>query len=178
MSNNLKMIGIFVDVSNLYYCIGKKFPEKKLDYLAYLTLAQGENAIYRARAYGIELDKEASKFKTCLKHYGYEPIYKAPKIYENKETGEKHYRRMSWNVGITTDVVRLIDKLDIIILGSSDPELVPLVEWIKEKGRECLILACGISRELKAVANGYKEITEDYLKSDEPETVIPANTTE
>ena len=30
-----KRIGMFVDISNLYYCVGKKFPGRKLDYRKY-----------------------------------------------------------------------------------------------------------------------------------------------
>ena len=159
---NLKTIGLFVDISNLYYCIGKKFPGRKLNFSDYLAFATAPNVIYCAKAYGIEVNNEAAGFKTCLKYYGYDPIYKSPKIVE--VNGKTEYRKTSWNVGLSMDVVRCIDKLDVIIIGSSDPELASLVDWIKQHGRECVVVACGISKELKIVANSFKEITEELLK--------------
>jgi uncharacterized LabA/DUF88 family protein len=168
--SNLKMIGLFADVSNLYYCISRRFPNQKLDYQKYLELAAGDDTVYRAFAYGIQLKDEATKFITCLKHYGFEAKYKNPRL-----SNQKEYKRTSWNVGIGMDVVRIIDKLDVVVIGSADAELAPLVELIKERGRRCHILACGISKELKTVADQYTEINESILKSaTEPENAVAA----
>lgn len=171
MSSSLKMVGVFVDIGNLYYCIGKKFPnDHKLNYAEYLNFAVGDNAIYCAKAFGTELSNEAIKFKTCLKHVGFEPIYKSVRVNENPKTGAKEFRKTSWNVGIAMEVVRHIDKLDIVVLGSSDAELAPLVDWIKQRGRECIVAACGIAKELKIAATNYKEIPETCLTQNAPAT--------
>jgi len=64
------------------------------------------------------------------------------------------------------DVVRCIEKLNVVILGSSDPDLIPLVEYIQEKGCECIIFSTGINKKLKDVANKWIEITEDLLEDE------------
>lgn len=162
-----KTVGVFVDISNFFYCVGKKFGGRKLDYAKYLESAiTPDDVLYRAIAYGTQIENEATKFITCLRHLGFEAKYKKPRVLQNNETGKQEFRRISWNVGIAMDVVRIvgINKLDTVVLGSSDPELSHLVEWIKERGVRCEILACGISKELKDCADTWKEIGEEVLE--------------
>ena len=100
-------------------------------------------------AYGVQVKDEAVKFISCLRHYGYEPKYRRPKTYRN---GEKEtLRRIPWGVGISMDVVRIVsnNKLDVVVLGSSEPELIDLCEWIKERGVKCVVVSCGIPKETR-----------------------------
>jgi uncharacterized LabA/DUF88 family protein len=162
-----KIIGVFVDVSNIFYCVGKKFNGRKLDYEKYLEVAVGQDDIlYRAIAFGIQVESEATKFITCLRHLGFEAKYKRPRVIQTSESDRREYRRISWNVGLALDIVRIVsnNKLDTVVIGSSDPELLHLVEWVKERGIRCEILACGISKELKDCADIWKEIGEDLLE--------------
>src|SRR5436190_2371492 len=165
-----KVVGVFVDVSNLYYCIGKKY-RRKLNYEKYLKQAINGQELYRAFAYGAQLNDKAVDFITCLRHYGYDPKYKKPKQYFTTNTlqtcpncnvklttDKKENRKADWDVGIAMDVVRIIDRLDTVVIGSADGDLVSLVEWVKEKGRLCTVLACGISRDLKDVVDHWEEI--------------------
>lgn len=166
-NEDMKSIGIFVDVSNLYYCVGKKFDGKKLDYGKYTSAVTGpDDIVYRTIAYGMQIDTEATKFIACLKHLGFETKYKKPRVHQTTE-GKAEVRRVPWNVGIAMDIVRIVsnNKLDEVIIGSADPELASLVEWIKERGIRCKILACGISKELKEVADEWKEITEELIEN-------------
>ncbi len=117
-------IGVFIDLQNQYYCVNKKFEGRKLDYKKYLEAAVGDHELYRAHAYGSQLDREASAFITCLKFIGFETHYRKPQII-NEELGR--YRN-DWDVGIAMDIVRCIHKLDIVVIGSSDRDLTPLVE--------------------------------------------------
>ena len=157
------VIGLFADVSNLYYCVKKRFKDRKLDYSKFHDAVQNEQTMYRAYAYGLQVNNEAVKFITCLKHLGFDPRYRTPRTFE--KDGKIEIKKTSWNVGIAMDVVRIIDKLDIVILGSSDADLAPLVCWIKERGVRCEIFACGISKELRDVADKWTEIEENLLES-------------
>ena len=156
-----KRIGVFVDVSNLYYCIGKKFDNRKLDYGAYLAYVKELGDVQIATAYGAQMRSEASGFIHCLKQLGFDPKYKVPKDYHNKESFR---RKADWDVGIAMDIVRLIERVDMIVLGTADGDLRPLVDWVKERGVEVIALACGISRELKDSVTKYIEIPESMLE--------------
>jgi uncharacterized LabA/DUF88 family protein len=161
-----KRIGIFCDVSNLYYCIGKKFDKRKLDYRKYLAFAKDLGDVQHAIAYGAQLQNEASAFIHCLKNFGFEPKYKSPKDYHNKDNFK---RKADWDVGIAIDIVKMIDRLDLIILGTADGDLTPVVDWAKERGVDVIVLACGISRELKDTTK-YIEIPESMLEDVKDDT--------
>ena len=164
-------IGVFADVGNLFYCINKRFPGRKLDYRKYLEKAINGNDLYRAFAYGGQIGDHATDFILCLRDIGYEPKFKEPKQYEvgtKREIG-----KADWDVGISIDVVTLLNMIDIVIIGSSDPDLVPLVNYVRAKGVPCHIFACGIARDLKNSANSYCEIDESLLVEEteaEPES--------
>jgi uncharacterized LabA/DUF88 family protein len=158
----MKRIGIFADVSNLYYCIGMKYPERKLDYAAYMKYVQELGELTIAYAYGAQLENEASGFIHCLKATGYTPKYKTPKTYKSEG---KIKRKADWDVGIAMDIVQTIDRLDIVVLGSADGDLCPAVDWAQRHGATVVILACGISRDLRDLADQAIEIPESLLEN-------------
>jgi len=156
-----KRIGIFMDVSNLYYCIGKKFQKRKLDYKEYYKFISDLGDIKYAVAYGAQMNNEASGFIHCLKQIGFTPKYKTPKDYHNSENFK---RKCDWDVGIAIDIVCMINELDLIVIGSADGDMRPVVDWAKDKGVNIVIIACDISGELKEAANRFIEIPESMLE--------------
>ncbi len=198
-------MGVFVDISNIYYCVGKRF-NRKVNYEKYLQTAIGANVLFRAYAYGAQYGTEANRFLDCLRGFGYTPRYKKPKEFDNpdykinleifdsayevlkanshlpfppeqmvqmKESmeavkrvlrGKKDIRKADWDVGLAIDVVRIVDRVDQVVIGSADGDLAPLVEWVKEQGCRCIVFACNISRELRDVADEVIEIDEALLE--------------
>ena len=154
-------VAIFVDVSNLYYCISKRWEGRKLDYEKYLEVAQEDCLLTRAIAYGAQVGDEAVHFITALRHFGYEIKYKTPKI--SKRDNGTQIMKADWDVGIAMDVIRIIPKVDKVVLGSADSDMEELVRFAKDQGVVVGIHACGISKELKNMANNWHEITEDML---------------
>ena len=63
------------------------------------------------------------------------------------------------------DIVRCLDKLDVVVIGSSSTELVPLVQYIVERGIKCHVVACGIPKELRAIATEFVEIPAELFNS-------------
>ena len=150
-----RKIGIFVDVSNIYYCINKKFgTSNKLDYKKFYDYVKSFGEIQQATAYGLQSRHQAIPFIACLKDTGFNTKYMEPDA----------KKRNSWNVGIAIDIVQSIDKLDMIILSSSDNNLQPAVSWALNKGVDVIVLATGISRELKDSASRFIEIPESMLE--------------
>jgi uncharacterized LabA/DUF88 family protein len=157
----MKRIGIFADISNLYYCIGKKYKNRKLDYKKYYDYVKDLGDIAYAIAYGAQINDEAKNFVYFLRHIGFQTKYKTPKTYNNDT---KIKRKADWDVGITIDIVNFIERLDLIILGTADSDLVPAVKWAQDKGVKVVILACGISRDLKNCAHECIEVPESMLE--------------
>ncbi len=155
---------VFADVSNLYYCIGRKYDGRKLDYERLFNKIKDFGTVQRAFAYGTQISQEATTFIACLRKLGWTTKYKQPKMSETPGEERKVVRKADWDVGIAMDAVRMADKVDTIILCSSDPDLVPLVEWVKDQGIRCIVMACGISRELKEIADQHFEIEDNLLE--------------
>lgn len=157
----MRRLGIFIDVSNLYYSISKRY-NGKLDYSKLMKFLKDIGDVKRAIAYGAQIGNKASSFIYCLKGLGFETKYKKPKTYERENIS---YRKADWDVGITIDVIDNINDFDIIILGTADGDLLPLVDWIKKQNKEVIIVACNISSRLKTVASRFIEIPESLLEN-------------
>jgi uncharacterized LabA/DUF88 family protein len=145
---------IVADVSNLYYTIRLKFPGRKLDYQKYLDKFRSNP--YHAIAYGAGMGRQADGFKESLMRVGYTVRYKEPKILPSK-------RKADWDVGIAIDVVKLLYRFDRLVLGSADSDMVPLVEYVQQLGKPCVVYACNIAHELIQSANTCIEIEPDVL---------------
>jgi uncharacterized LabA/DUF88 family protein len=81
-----------------------------------------------------------------------------------RENDREEKRRVNWNCGLTIDVINIIERVDTVILGSSDPDTLPVIEYIKSKGVGVIIIAAGIHRDLKKACNQFVEISEDMLE--------------
>lgn len=168
----MKRIGIFVDVSNIYYCVSKKYNKRKLDYRKYYAFIADLGEIQQAIAYGAQLHGEANSFLHCLKKIGFAAKYKMTKTYQNID-GIR--RKADQDVAITIDIVNMINSMDMIVLGSADSDLAPTVEWARARGVDVVVIACGIARELKDTATKAIEIPESLLEEikKEPENETP-----
>jgi uncharacterized LabA/DUF88 family protein len=150
-------VGVFVDVSNLYVNLFKKFPGRKLDYGRYLEVCKQYGKLYRAVAYGLEVNGEAAGFKMALRSKGYDVRFK--RLHTND------VKRSSWNVGMTLDVVRLLQKLDVVVLGTSDGSMSELASYVREQRIWCVAFAHGAQKELREVCNQHLDIREDMLEA-------------
>lgn len=161
----MKNIVLVIDTRNIMACLGMTFGNGKLNYQKYIQDAVGEDLMYSGIAYGCTQNGNESRFIASLKHMGLDTKFKAPLTKTDPSTNEPVTRWVNWNVGMTLDVLRLAatDKVDKVIIGSSDPELVELVEHLKTLNIKVEVFACGIPKVLKSAASGYKEITRDYL---------------
>ena len=165
----MKRIGIFVDVSNLYYCIGKKYEYRKLDYRKYLDFVTDFGELVKVIAYGSQLSNEAAGFIHCLEKTGFQTKFKTVKTFNSEN---ELRRKADWDVGIAMDIVNMIDRFDMIILGTADGDLEPVVDWAIRRGVDVVILACGISRDLKEKATQFIEIPESLLEDKKSEAKV------
>jgi len=162
--SSLTNVGVFVDITNLYYCVGKKWPNRRLDFEKLLgRIQEGNSKVVRAFAYGTQTKDEANSFKNYLKKIGFDAKYKKSRFQVQGETC-----RSNWDVGLTVDVCRILDRLDSVIICSSNPELIPLLQYIKSRGIRVVVFACGICKLVRKHCDEYVEITEDLLYRKEP----------
>jgi uncharacterized LabA/DUF88 family protein len=157
-----KSVGVFIDIVNQYFTISQIHKGAKLNYQKYLTHALdiSDGELHRAFAYGIQIDREANGFIACLRSFGYEPRYKKAPIVG----GKSDIRASSWAMGIAVDIFRILDRIDVLVLGSSNTEFIPLIQFAKEKGVKTIIFACDIPSEIREIADQWIEISDEILE--------------
>lgn len=156
-------LGLFVDTANIYFCVGKRFGNRKLDYQKVWDRVSEISPIFKAYAYGIQMKSEAAGFISCLEKIGFYTRYKHPEIIE-----DKIIKDTNWNVGLTLDIISLSQRVNTVVICSSDIELIPTLQWLRDNHLKTFILACGISSEAKSLTDHWIEITEDLLETRTP----------
>ena len=138
-------VGVFVDVQNMYYS-AKNLYSAKVDFSKVLSNAVLGRKLVRAFAYVIKADVGAEKeFFTALEKIGYEVKSKDLQIfYGGSKKGD-------WDVGLCMDVVRMVSKIDVMVLVSGDGDYTDLLEYAKSQGVRTEIIAFGKTASSKLI---------------------------
>jgi len=153
-------VGVFIDTQNMYYSARNVFG-RKVNFGNILKEAVGDRKLIRAVAYVVRTKSEEEKpFFDALKNLGLETREKELMQYES---GQK---KADWDVGLTVDIVRMLDMLDVIVLVSGDGDFVPLLEYVKNRGRivEVMSLRETTSGKLMEAADKYINLSEEDKK--------------
>jgi uncharacterized protein (TIGR00288 family) len=168
-------VGVFVDVSNMYYS-AKAMYQKKVNFKAVLEAAVGDRNLIRAIAYVIQADiPEEGNFFEALEHIGFEVKAKELQIfYGGNKKGD-------WDVGIAMDTIKLAPKVDVVVIVSGDGDFVPLVEYLQSLGQKVEVVAFGrsASGKLQEKADRFIDLDKDtrkYLIVDRRRTAKPEDT--
>ena len=130
-------VAVFVDVQNMYYS-AKNLYTAKVDFGKVLQTGVGERRLIRAFAYVIKADVGAEKeFFGALTKIGFEVREKELQIFLG---GAK---KGDWDVGLCMDVVRLLPKIDVVVLVSGDGDYTDLLEYARSQGVKSEIIAFG-----------------------------------
>ena len=120
-------VGIFVDVQNIFYA-AKPF-NARLDFEKLLGLSVGKRRLIRAIAYVVQSpDVDQSNFISMLQQNSYEVRRKD--LRQRSDGSAKG----DWDMGMAIDILRFVDKLDVVVLVSGDGDFVPLVDLVKTLG--------------------------------------------
>ena len=130
-------VGIFVDVQNMYYS-AKNLYQSKVDFSKIMNAAVSGRKLVRAFAYVIRADVGAEKeFFEALNKIGFEVREKELQIfYGGAKKGD-------WDVGLCMDAVRMMSKLDVMVLVSGDGDYTDLLEFARSQGVRTEVIAFG-----------------------------------
>lgn len=155
-------VGVFVDVQNMYYSAKNLF-SAKVDFGKVLKEAVGARKLVRAFAYVIKADVGAEKeFFDALSKRGFEVRSKELQtFYGGAKKGD-------WDVGLCMDAVRMLPKIDVLILVSGDGDYVDLLEYARSQGVRTEIVAFS-----KTASHKILDEAEDFLDvSKEPKKFL------
>jgi uncharacterized LabA/DUF88 family protein len=155
-------VGVFVDVQNMYYS-AKNLYSAKVDFGKILKDSVGDRKLVRAFAYVIKADVGAEKeFFDALAKRGYEVRAK------DLQTFYGGAKKGDWDVGLCMDAVRMLQKIDVLILISGDGDYQDLLEYAKSQGVRTEVVAFDKTTSYKIL-----EEAEDFLDlSKEPKKYL------
>ncbi|MXZ09958.1 MAG: NYN domain-containing protein [Gemmatimonadetes bacterium] len=151
-------VGIFVDVQNIFYA-AKPF-NARLDFEKLLELSVGKRRLIRAIAYVVQSpDVDQSNFISMLQQKSYE--VKRKDLRQRSDGSAKG----DWDMGMAIDIMRFVDKLDVVVLVSGDGDFVPLVDLVKTLGPrvEVISFTYNTARDLINSADEHIPIEEALL---------------
>ena len=151
-------VGIFVDVQNIFYA-AKPF-NARLDFEKLLELSVGKRRLIRAIAYVVQsTDVDQSNFISMLQQKSYE--VKRKDLRQRSDGSAKG----DWDMGMAIDIMRFVDKLDVVVLVSGDGDFVPLVDLVKTLGPrvEVISFTYNTARDLINSADEHIPIEEALL---------------
>lgn len=160
-------VGVFIDVQNMYYSAKNLFGAK-VNFGAIVKEGTAGRKLVRAIAYVVSTEGGDEKpFFEALYNQGIETKEKPLQIFYG---GEK---KGDWDVGITVDAIRLAPSLDAIIIVSGDGDYVPLIEYLRNQGKQVEVMAFGntTSSKLLEAADDFTDLSmekEKFLIANRP----------
>ncbi len=150
-------VGVFVDVQNMYYS-AKHLYKSKVDFASLLKKSVNGRKLIRAIAYVIKADvKDENNFFEALENIGFEVRSKDLQIFYGG------HKKGDWDVGIAMDIMKLVAKLDVVVLISGDGDFKELLEHANALGCRTEVLAFGksASSRIKESANMFTDLDSD-----------------
>ncbi len=145
-------VGVLLDVQNLYHSAKNLF-HARVNFKEVLLRAVAGRKLVRAIAYVIRTESgEERAFFDALTHLGIETKVKDLQIFFGG------LKKADWDVGLSIDAVRLSPSLDVVVLASGDGDYVPLVEYLKNQGKQVEVMAFG-----KSSSSRLRESADDFL---------------
>lgn len=149
-------VGVFVDVQNLYYS-ARNIYNARVNFSAFLKDAVQDRKLIRAIAYVIRAQMpEEQMFFDALSKAGFEVKAKDLQVFFGG------VKKGDWDVGITMDMIKMMNKLDSMVLASGDGDYLPLLEYLKNFGVRVEVVAFGKSASAKL-----KDFADDFIDLDE-----------
>jgi len=152
-------VAVFVDVQNMYHS-AKKCYGSNLSYSKMLRACVRNRRLVRSIAYVIEREGiDQISFTDHLRYCGFE--VRKREVIERADGS----RKAEWETGIAMDMIRIADKVDVIIAVSGNGIFADVAPLIKAKGCkfECCAFRESMSDVLTKSVDQYHVLSEDHL---------------
>ncbi len=157
IDTSTRRVGVFIDVQNMYYS-ARNIYGAKVNFGAIVKAAVGNQKLIRAIAYTISTKTgEERPFFEALQAMGIELNTKELLEYDSG------HKKGDWDVGITIDVVRMLDMVDVVVMVSGDGDYCALADYVKSRGRIFHVVSFreSTSSKLVEVADIYTNLSQD-----------------
>lgn len=161
---------VFIDIASEFRVISRINKNTRVDYQKFYDYIVERNSVHKAYAYGVQLESESDKFIRALSYIGFIPVYKKAKVLSllckgcNKQLNEKSIRSTSCLVDMSLDIVRNSPHINKVIIGSNDLDIIPIMEWVRERGIYIEILSRNVPTAIKMLADKITDIPDEVLE--------------
>lgn len=134
-------VGVFIDTQNLYHS-ARDLMERTVNFETLLHAVAHDRELLHAISYTVEREGEATArpFIYKLSTLGFKVRRMKLHLHHVTDGGKPIYSG-NWDMGIVADMVRLMDYLDIIVLGSGDGDFTDITEVLQERGKRVEVVA-------------------------------------
>lgn len=142
----MSRVGVYLDISNLYYTVKINNDGAKVNFKKYLEFISDFGEIVIKKAFiGVIDENETNKFHPILTGLGFELVKQKLKVYHN---GNSLNKKCDLDVKIAVTLIEDIDLYDKAIVGSADGDFLPVYKFLKDRGKEIIIVASKVSNEV------------------------------
>lgn len=151
---------VLIDVQNMYHS-AKNLYRSRVNFGNVLKQATAGRQLIRAIGYVISTETgEEKSFFEALEKIGIETKTKDLQIFPGG------LKKADWDVGLAIDAVRLAPSVDVEVIVSGDGDYVPLIEYLRNQGKQVEVIAFGrsASAKLKEAADDFTDLSEEPEK--------------
>lgn len=152
-------VAVFVDVQNMYHS-AKKTYGRNLSYAKMLRHCVRNRRLVRSIAYVIEREGiDQVSFLDHLRYCGFE--VRKREVIERADGS----RKAEWELGIAMDMLRVAEKVDVVIVVSGNGVFADVAPILQARGVkfECCAFRESMSDLLLRAVDQYHVLTEDHL---------------
>lgn len=153
-------VGVFIDTQNMYYSARNLF-DAHVSFKNIVDEVVAGRHLIRAIAYVV-------RTKTGEEQPFFEALVKSGIETRQKEIQEFFggAKKADWDVGMAVDAIRISELLDTIILISGDGDFIPLVEYLKNQGRQVEVAAFRETTSAKLIesVDSFLNLSDDTKK--------------
>jgi len=157
MQHSSQRVGVFFDVSNLYYS-ARSIYSAKVHFGNILEAAIAGRQLIRAVAYAVKADvPEEQNFFEALNKMGIEVYTK------DLQTFYDGSRKGNVDMELAIDTLKLAPKLDVVVIVSGDGDYGILVEHLKAQGCRVEVIGFGKSTSSRLIekANAFLNLEDN-----------------
>ncbi len=158
IKHKAQRVAVLIDVQNMYHS-ARNLYNARVNFKEVLRAAVAGRELIRATGYVIRTESgEEKPFLEALVKTGIETQVKDLQIFPGG------MKKADWDVGIAMDAVRFAEgAIDTIVLVSGDGDFIPLVEYLKAKGKQAEVMGFGrsTSQRLKEAADDFIDLESD-----------------
>ncbi|MBI4132174.1 MAG: NYN domain-containing protein [Candidatus Sungbacteria bacterium] len=156
MQHDDQRVAVFIDVQNMYHS-ARNLYSARVSFREVVRAAVAGRHLIRSFAYVVRTKTgEEKPFFEALEKEGIEMRVKDLQEFYG---GAK---KADWDVGMAIDAVRTADIVDVIVIVSGDGDFLPLLDYLKGRGRRVEVIAFG-----RSASQRMKEAADDFLDLEE-----------